>query len=206
MFTSRISRKSRLQARARATFLIKARVIADQERRIQKKNRAARRTSREHPARSVLRARVRSRWVDISPDRLAPRSDARARCADRGAAPSVVEADENASRHVSKIPVCRNFIGKYPPQMPLSDPFCAAARKALRGAHCSQNDHTHQLNAHSASFNNIFSQLGPRQIFATTVDSSLRSDNATVVRTPTVTRAGPRWASATSAKFAITNG
>ena len=100
MFTSRISRKSRLQARARATFLIKARVIVDQERRIQKKNRAARRISREHPARSVLRARVRSRWVDISPDRLAPRSDARARCADRGAAPSVVEADENASRHV----------------------------------------------------------------------------------------------------------
>ena len=58
MFTSRISRKSRLQARARATFLIKARVIVDQERRIQKKNRAARRISREHPARSVLRARV----------------------------------------------------------------------------------------------------------------------------------------------------
>lgn len=52
----------------------------------------------------------------------------------------------------------------------------------------------------------LFSQLGPRQIFATTVDSSLRSDNATVVRTPTVTRAGPRWTSATSAKFAITNG
>ena len=56
--------------------------------------RAARRTSREHPARSVLRARVRSRWVDISPDRLAPRSDARGRCADRGAALSVVETDE----------------------------------------------------------------------------------------------------------------
>ena len=35
--------------------------------------------------------------------------------------------------------------------MPLSDPFCAAARKARRGAHCSQNDHTHQLNGHFAS-------------------------------------------------------
>ena len=49
------------------------------------------------------RARVRSRWVDISPGRLAPRSDARARCADRGAAPIVVVADEQASRHVSTI-------------------------------------------------------------------------------------------------------
>ena len=81
------------------------------ERRLKKKIRAARRTSSVHPARSVLRARVRSRWVDISPDRLAPRSDARGRCADRGAASSVVETDGNASRHVSKI-CCRNFVGK----------------------------------------------------------------------------------------------
>lgn len=152
MDTSRISRKSPLQARARATFHIPDHGARDRGLPPKLGRRAARRTSREHPARSVLRARVRSRWVDISPDRLAPRSDARARCADHGAAPSVVEADENASRHVGKIPVCRNFMGKYPPQMPLSDPFCAAARKALRGAHCSQNDHTHQLNAHSASF------------------------------------------------------
>ena len=94
MDTSRISRKSRLQARACATFHIPDHGARDRGLPPKLDRRAARRTSREHPARSVLRARVRSRWVDIRPDRLAPRSDARGRCADRGAASSVVETDE----------------------------------------------------------------------------------------------------------------
>ena len=62
----------------------------------------------------------------------------------RGGERGVVRFEHRTSRH-------RYFYNSYPPQMRLSDPFCAAARKARRGAHCSHNDHTHQLNAHSAS-------------------------------------------------------
>ena len=68
-----------------------------------KKSRGAADLQRSPGPERPPRARVRSRWVDISPGRLAPRSDARARCADRGAAPIVVVADEQASRHVSTI-------------------------------------------------------------------------------------------------------